>query len=150
MAVTFSTSVPFIEAEFGRRLKRVLRTNAAFELIPWAEGWTSGGCWVLAEALYRYLHPNVRKVAMVGPNGVDHVLVVTKTGIFFDGDGASTRSGLLKRWANLGYPRMRLEPFSSEAAEQRGITCHAWHPKEAESFLRKRLGPPPFVGGSSH
>jgi hypothetical protein len=98
--------------EFGRRLRGLLRrTHLAGLLEPRRErngtlkkrGWTTGGCWLLAEALRRWIGPRAQMVVLTGGRAEDwslhpeHVLVRVG-GWYLDGLGARTRAEVL-HWA---------------------------------------------------
>jgi hypothetical protein len=111
----------------ARVLKRALSSHRAYAIIDrysLGDTWSSGGCWVLAEALHQFL-PGSELFTIVADKGAgempQHVVAKWK-GRYWDADGSSTQAQLLKRWAELERLRApRLVKFRPEAVE--GIIC---------------------------
>lgn len=87
--------------EFGRSLSQALEGDDAKKIIErhpgiQGTGWTSGSCMVLALALKRWFSPF--RVAGVAWHGQVHHVLVECGGLYFDSDGASTRTELTHRW----------------------------------------------------
>lgn len=62
--------------------------------------WTHGGCWPLAQALHEYLGDDRTEIWGLGSPlvGTCYHVVLKVEDCFLDGDGASTREQLMKRW----------------------------------------------------
>lgn len=95
-------------ADLGKRLKAALATDEAYKLLDThtegADTWLAGGCALLARALSGLglghlvvLEGAQQLHGKLGPKQVQHWLVQAH-GIYLDGDGASTKDALVKRW----------------------------------------------------
>lgn len=136
---------------FGDHLREILSTDEAYALVPELdEDWTTGGCWVLAEALKSFIGRDAKLVAVVGqieefPFGSDvpklvsavaHVAV--QVGDFFlDGNGASSQSQFLRRMRE-EFGRIKLVPFTDalQKAARGNILCPVRAVRMVEKFLR--------------
>lgn len=134
--------MPATLSAFGRRLRKVINRPDVFGIL--AEGdWGAGGCWILAEALARFLGPPARILAVGYPGRVqvDHV-VVEYGDVYIDYLGAQTedelRRNLAKERPGMGVPF--LVPFTKRlqrVAEATGIPCDPTDVKRLLSVLHE-------------
>jgi hypothetical protein len=126
---------------FGRALRKLINNDAVFKIL--AEGdWGAGGCWILADAVARWLGPPARLLAVRSPKApVEHV-VVEYADLYIDYHGAQTEKEL---HASLVADRIvspRLVPFTEalqKKARATGIPCETWQVRELLSALNRRF-----------
>lgn len=81
----------------GQQLARAMRTNAAYRILgDEFETWTTGGCWILADALCQ-IWPDAELWAITSNWGVEHV-VAKRGDLYYDADGAVTEEELKQRY----------------------------------------------------
>jgi hypothetical protein len=101
--------------DLDRRLRAFLRSDEAYRKYLPTETWLTGGCWLLAEALWHVLGGDL--VAVVSDLNVEHVALRLGDRIV-DGDGFSRPETLLRRWrVREGVPRPRIVDFEAVRAE---------------------------------
>ena len=126
-------------------LKRVLKSKEAMSILDiWGVGWTDGGCLVLANALQRWLDQGevlgvwepvpliepdptgVHYRRLVGTDYIQHHAVLDVNGWLIDGDGITTKQGLIKRWEEDYHLRYRVElrSFDWDTAFEQGIESY--------------------------
>lgn len=128
--------------EFGRKLRKVINRPDVFEIL--ADGdWGAGGCWILAEALYRLLHPHAELWAITSEdNPVEHVLVKVDD-VFIDYLGAQSLRQLSRNMRRDFDPnrKYRLVPFTGKlrdlATEAGDVPCHPQDVKRLTSKLHE-------------
>ena len=99
----------------NRRLKAFLRSDAAYRAYLPTSTWTSGGCWLLAQALQHVLGGKL--VALKSEGGIEHVVLQVGER-FVDGDGFSLRASLLGRWREQEGMRVHVVPFDGAARSE--------------------------------
>lgn len=137
--------------EFGKRLRRFIRTEEVFGLLKEGD-WGAGGCWTLAEALEEYLGPPARLMVISegrpGEDGeelyvpVSHV-VVQYADIYIDHNGAQTEKELFASLFEEGYESPELVEFTAgmrDLAGRSDVACDPWAKRELLKHLRKRFG----------
>lgn len=140
----------------GAALRRVMAKDEAYAIIdryPEIRGttWLSGSCMVLAVAL-RQWYPGFRYAGIAQGTLVHHVLVA-HDGLYFDADGASTKTELRKRWREVeGLRGARVlwldTPIVGEIRDQNGqtIACAPGAVADVRDYLTRELGEPPRWG----
>jgi hypothetical protein len=132
--------------DFGRRLRRLLQTDEAYEILgPDGGDWTAGGCWVLGEALTAWAGSAAGRYVVID-YGTPHHMVIRLGGLYVDGDGASTKRSLLKRWAEVeGLEKPQLEKWgkTDEAVWRgEGMSCPTDKVHALLALIRRTLGVP--------
>lgn len=128
---------------FGRDLHAFLSSERAYQdlLGPGYATWTAGGCWILAQAIHKWLGPPTKLWAIVdgdAPRAVQHV-VVSIGDFYLDGDGLSSQAALLRRWRDQeGIQRPRLMRFRPE--EALGIECPVDRVYKVQDALHEHFG----------
>lgn len=141
-------------ADFVKRLRTVLRSNAAYAILddgPTAGGtWQAGACWLLAKALREYLGCGSEAFVVHTPSRqAQHVALWLGGDDFLDADGMRTRRALVADVAGqMGggastldlYVALGHRPgFSHEGiAKARGTPAQV---RRLVDLLRVRLGP---------
>lgn len=128
--------------EFGRKLRKVINRPDVIEIL--SEGdWGAGGCWILAEALYRLLYPHAELWALTSDsNPIEHVLVKIDD-IYIDYLGAQSLRQLGQNMRrdfdqNREYKLVPLTPKLREAADEQGdVPCHPQDVKRLTSKLHE-------------
>lgn len=107
-----------------RDLVKFLSSSEAYEILGDEGTWTAGGCWILGEALVRYLEKGELWVVSSSKNDFEHV-VLKIDGQFIDGDGAQSEEDLLQKMEELEMvPDPYLQPM--ENVEPDGdVSCPA-------------------------
>jgi hypothetical protein len=128
---------------WGRCLKRWLRSAEAYELIgDEFDTWLSGGCLPLGQALLKLIGPAAELRAIASNNHPHEHIVVLWQGLYYDGDGASKPTTLIRRWRDqelLKRPRVVLyDPLYAEGLYQNEAFVDRLH-----QALVARVGPPP-------
>lgn len=137
-------------ADLGKRLKAALATDEAYKLLDThtggADTWLAGGCALLARALtglglgHLVVLEGAQQIhGRLGPKQVQHWLVQAQ-GIYLDGDGASTKDALVRRWhkhesmREISLRRPTPDDFkhSTFQASEAGVTA-------LQNFLKDRL-----------
>jgi hypothetical protein len=128
---------------FGRELREFINSDPVFSLLPEGD-WGAGGCWILAEALKRFLGPPAELWAVYSSVlPVEHV-VVKDGDAYFDYNGASTKEEILQEFASC-YPNRTgfgLEPLTKHRAlraHETGIPCEPWIVKPLVTKLSARF-----------
>lgn len=130
---------------FGKEFREFINSDPVFSILPEGD-WGSGGCWILAEALKRFLGPPAELWAVYSSVlPVEHV-VVKDGDAYFDYNGASTKKEILSEFAK-SYPDRKgvgLAPLTADRAQrarETGIPCEPWIVKPLVSKLNARFGP---------
>jgi hypothetical protein len=147
----------------GRRLRRVLDSRAAYEILgPSGGTWMAGGCWILAEALQRCLRSRGYDAHLYAVRSrekerevVEHVVVGVRGNAshahggyeiwFLDGDGAATSAELLDKMRRVErVPSPYLTRFTktdakAERAFPFGIVCPPVKVERLSAWLCERL-----------
>lgn len=130
---------------FGKELREFINSDHVFSILPEGD-WGAGGCWILAEALKRFLGPPAELWA-ISSNAVPVEHVVVKDGdVYFDYNGAQTKKELLEDFASQNPERhsFKLVPLTRQRAQranETGIPCEPWIVKPLVSKLTARFGP---------
>lgn len=129
--------------EFGRELREFINSDDVFSILPEGD-WGAGGCWILAEALKRFLGPPAELWAVYSSVlPVEHV-VVKDGDAYFDYNGASTKKEILSEFAS-SYPNRtgvglaRLTAKRAQRAHETGIPCEPWYVKDLVTKLNVRF-----------
>lgn len=129
--------------EIGDRLKRFLRTREARQFLKGYdfEGWSAGGCFLLAEAVFiwlRALKPQLVAVASE-QNPIEHVGVQVAAS-YFDERGRTT-AGQFAR--GLKVRKGRIVPLDRQLrliAWRHGVFCPAGIAPDLARLLEERIG----------
>jgi hypothetical protein len=131
--------------QFGRELREFINSDEAFSILPEGD-WGAGGCWILAEALRKYLGPPAKLYAIYSATfPVEHV-VIRHDDVYFDYNGASTEAELLGTFAT-SYPNrwnIGLAPLTRyrvKRAAEGGIPCEKKYVDLLVAKLKARFGP---------
>lgn len=127
--------------EFGRRISEFMNSEEGYRLLPHPRAtWTSGGCYILADALGSWLENAFPLVAVSGRGGFP-VHVLLKVGdCYVDADGASTEEELVQRWRTQEMIEgARVGPFDPAQAGE--IDCPTKPVQRLVAALRRRFGP---------
>lgn len=125
---------------FGNDLHRWINSEKGGLLIlpPGYETWEVGGCWILAQALQKWVGPESKKYGVAGGGRTWHV-VVRVGDCYLDGSGASTEKELLSHWKHMGIgPDAHLRPF--RVKEAGNIECPATAARDLERALHRTFG----------
>ena len=129
--------------KFGLELREFINTDEVFSILPEGD-WGAGGCWILAEALKRFLGPPAELWAVYSSVlPVEHV-VVKDGDAFFDYKGASTKKEILSDFAS-SYPNRSgiglapLTAYRAKRANETGIPCEPQYVKHLVSKLNARF-----------
>lgn len=136
--------------KFGKELRKFINSDEVFCILPEGD-WGAGGCWILAEALKRFLGPPAELWAIASEYfDVEHV-VVKDGDAYFDYNGASTKTELLAEFSSAwkGSFRegeklklVRMTPHRALQAEEVGVPCEPWLVKALVSRLNARFREP--------
>lgn len=133
---------------FGREVRKLINSPDVFEILSDGD-WGAGGCWILAEALVRFLGPPARMLAVQYEDmPVSHV-VVEYDDVYIDYLGAQTERELYRNIAiddastgRFGGDPPKLVPFTiSLQAQARDleIPCDPHDVKRLLSVLNIRF-----------
>ena len=141
-------------AALGDALRKVLRKPAVRAILGEAgferakPTWVKGGCWILAEALARWIGPSAELmfVSRTSSGLPDHVVVdveVDGTDVFLDANGAQSFEELLDRWRDDETGEdVEVSPFNAELAESiGGMSCPVGAVDGLVAAFTKYLGP---------
>jgi hypothetical protein len=135
----------------GKLLKRLMCSNEAFDILGDIVSWNSGGCWILAEALRRFIGDQATIVA-IADDRCQHQHIVVKVGnLYYDADGESNEGRLLHRW--MDYERLRnprIVGFDPELAADLEIPCEEELVTQVYNLLNSRLKNPLFSQSGAH
>lgn len=133
---------------FGTEVARALWTPDAYKLLDrfGLDTWSSGGCAVLAYALYKIVRgPATRLAVLVREDGtVDHVVFAVNVA-YVDSDGAYTAAGMVDKLAELEGVHATLRPMSKKYMRQIDFevrqtgTGAIWCPPQAVDALAALL-----------
>jgi hypothetical protein len=133
----------------GRRLKKILATKAAYAILDSTDAkggtWLAGGCGLLADALAEYC-PSGEVWAVWNRRNqrVEH-FVYNKGNMFYDGDGAATGEGVLRKMRELEHVRDPITLRPPHPDLYSGHFSNVVHDPDASSklaalFRKKGLG----------
>lgn len=139
---------------FGRELRRFLNKRDTFEILEDGD-WGAGGCWVLADALVKWLGPPAKLVAIEerrhfsepGNGYTFHLVPVSHVAvkyddIYIDYNGAQDKEGFLESLRSEGYENPKIIPWSKRLerlAWKSGLICDTWKVKRLLSKLNERF-----------
>lgn len=83
----------------GNAVKKFCASNESYQLLsnidPEISTWSSGGCWILADAIQKGFGGTL---VAIYDNGIAQHVLIEMNGTFIDSDGAATSIKLLHRW----------------------------------------------------
>lgn len=126
----------------GRRLKKAVRTDDAFEIIEEdnalkGSNWTEGGCYPLAIALKRMFGGEL--VFIEDEKGIaQHVALSVNDG-YLDGNGFFTKAGIINYWKTEGIKNPAIKGFDINKIGPIGIPDNDKTVDKLESLLKKAL-----------
>lgn len=101
--------------DFNRKFVRYINGETAISIYDrlFKNGnWDNGGCWILAQAIQRWLGHGNLYALVAGDGAVEHVVVKTNDH-YLDGQGARHKDDFLA-WAKNYMTAPRLVPFDNE------------------------------------
>lgn len=136
--------------EFGRTLNEWLNRESSRKgafgvlLSEDLEGWTRGGCWILAEALHRWLDAPMWAVTIKGSDWgpqVSHV-VVRVGHCFLDGDGAWTGAELVRSEEEMrrAWTDLEVGMDSFDPVRALGLVCPVRAVQDVVAGLEREFG----------
>lgn len=84
-----------LDKAFGRELKRFLYRPEIFSLLESDGTWLAGGCWILADALRRWIGPRAHLKLISSSNSPCEHVVVQVNHLFIHASGVMTEGELL-------------------------------------------------------
>lgn len=130
-----------IDPSFGQTLCAFLYSPPVFSILGDEGTWLSGGCWILADALRRWIGPAARlKMVASDRCSTEHV-VVQVSQLFIHASGVMTRKELLCEMREMErLPNPRLINFNRRALLMTDIPRPGDKSRKLLSSLRRRFG----------
>lgn len=133
-----------INRAFGQTLNAFLYSPHVFRILGDEGTWSSGGCWILAEALRRWIGPEAELKTVASDRcPTEHVVVRISSQLFIHASGVVTRKQLLRemRLAE-GLRSARIVNFNLRAMLLTDIPRPGDKSPKLLCALRRRFGRP--------
>jgi hypothetical protein len=125
------------------RLKSFLDSEEAYALLDRRLTWNAGGCWILAEAVKKWIGPGAELFAIGTVRVPVHHVVVRVGDTYIDGDGAQSRTELLRKMETMEFMREpKLTKLDRRLARKGGIVCPNVSVTKLTELIRRRVGSP--------